>query len=50
MALSLPNLSEIKPNVISIPAEIPEQFTFQTKINLIENYGVNADDISLYKW
>lgn len=39
-----------KYHLSSLKAEIPEQFTFQTKINLIENYGVNADDISLYKW
>lgn len=34
----------------SLKTEIPDQFTFQTKINLIENYGVNAGDISSYKW
>lgn len=33
-----------------LKSEIPDQFTFQTKINLIENYGVNANDISSYKW
>lgn len=31
-------------------SEIPDEFTFQTKINLIENYGIDADDISYYKW
>lgn len=39
-----------KYHLSSLKAEIPDQFTFQTKINLIENYGVNADDINSYKW
>lgn len=39
-----------KYHLSSLKAEIPDEFTFQTKINLIENYGVNADDKSYYKW
>lgn len=38
-----------KYHLTSLKSEIPGQFTFQTKINLIENYGVNAGDISSYK-
>lgn len=34
----------------SLKSEIPDHFIFQTKINLIENYGVNANDKSYYKW
>lgn len=39
-----------KYHLSSLKSEIPDQFTFQTKIELIENYGVNASDISSYKW
>lgn len=39
-----------KYHLSSLKSEIPDQFTFQTKINLIENYGVNANDKSYYKW
>ena len=39
-----------KYHLSSLKSEIPEQFIFQTKIKLIENYGVNAGDISSYKW
>lgn len=39
-----------KYHLSSLKSEIPDQFTFQTKIELIENYGVNANDISSYKW
>lgn len=39
-----------KYHLTSLKAEIPDQFTFQTKINLIENYGVDANDMSYYKW
>lgn len=39
-----------KYNLSLLKAEIPDQFTFQTKINLIENYGVNSNDKSYYKW
>lgn len=34
----------------SLKTEIPNEFIFQTKINLIENYGVNKGDINYYKW
>lgn len=34
----------------SLKQEIPDQFTFQTKIKLIENYGINADDNSDFTW
>lgn len=33
-----------------LDSEIPDQFTFQTKINLIENYGVKSNDVSSYTW
>lgn len=39
-----------KYHLSSLKSEIPDQFTFQTKIKLIENYGVNDSDISSYKW
>ena len=39
-----------KYHLSSLKSEIPDQFTFQTKIELIKNYGVNASDISSYKW
>lgn len=39
-----------KYHLSSLKSEIPDQFTFQTKIKLIENYGANASDISSYKW
>lgn len=39
-----------KYNLYSLDSEIPDHFTFQTKINLIENYGIEANDKSYYKW
>lgn len=38
-----------KYNLALLEEEIPDKFTFQTKINLIENYGVSDSDTSYYK-
>ena len=37
------NTYYLKYHLVSLEIEIPDQFTFQTKLNLIENYVVITD-------